>query len=59
MLGSVEHESLNAHEYKNIKRFGFFKAQVDLECWFSLINVKMPTIVGILKFMSGIIFMLG
>ena len=24
-FGSVEHESLNAHEYKNIKRFRFFR----------------------------------
>ena len=24
MLSSVEHEILNAHKYKNIKKFGFF-----------------------------------
>ena len=24
MLNSVEHEILNAHKYKNIKKFGFF-----------------------------------
>ena len=24
MLNSVEHELLNAHKYKNIKKFGFF-----------------------------------
>ena len=24
MLKSVEHEILNAHNYKNIKKFGFF-----------------------------------
>ena len=32
-----------------------FYAQVSLECYFfSLINVKMPTIVGILTYMSNI-----
>ena len=35
MLNSVEHEILNAHKYKNIKKFGFFKAQISLECYFS------------------------
>ena len=54
MLNSVEHEILNAHKYKNIKKFGQFKAQLSLECYFSpLIHVKMPTTVGILTFMSG------
>ena len=54
MLNSAEHEILNAHKYKNIKKFGFFlgsdKSKMLL---FPLINVKMPTIVGILTFMSG------
>ena len=60
MLNSVEHEILNAHKYKNIKKFGLFKAQLSLECYFSpLIHVKMPTIVGILTFMSGENFMLN
>ena len=35
MLNSVEHEILNAHKYKNIKKFGLFKAQLSLECYFS------------------------
>ena len=34
MLNSVEHEMLNAHKYKNIKKFGFFYAQISLECYF-------------------------
>ena len=60
MLNSVEHEILNAHKYKNIKKFGLFKAQLSLECYFSpLIHVKMPTIVGILTFMSRKIFILS
>ena len=32
ILNSVEHEILNAHKYKYIKKFGFFKAQVSIEC---------------------------
>ena len=35
VLNSVEHEILNAHMYKNIKKFGLFKAQLILECYFS------------------------
>ena len=53
MFNSAEHEILNAHKYKNIKKFGSFKAQISLECYFFPIkNVKMPTIVGILTYMS-------
>ena len=35
MLNSVEHEILNAHKYKNIKKFSFLQAQMSLECYFS------------------------
>ena len=35
VLNSVEHEILNAHKYKNIKKFGLLKAQLGLECYFS------------------------
>ena len=28
MLNSVEHEILNAHKYKNIKKSSFFQAQI-------------------------------
>ena len=35
VLNSVEHEILNAFKYKNIKKFGLFKAQLSLECYFS------------------------
>ena len=60
MLNSAEHEILNAHKYKNIKKFCIFQAQISLECYFLLlINVKMPTIVGILTFMSRKNFMLS
>ena len=35
MLNSVEHEILNAHKYKNIKKFSFFQILVSGECYFS------------------------
>ena len=41
MLNSAEHEILNAHKCKNIKKLSFFQAQISLEHYFSsLINVK-------------------
>ena len=60
LLNSIEHEILNAHKYENIKKFGFLlgsdKARM---LFFSLINVTMPTIVGILPFMGRKNFMLS
>ena len=53
---SVGHEILNAHKYKNIKKFGSDKLGM---LFFLLINVKMPTTVGILTFMSRKNFMLS
>ena len=35
MLKAVEHEILNAHKNKNIKKFGLFSAQITTECYFS------------------------
>ena len=35
ILNSVEHEILNAHKYKNIKKFSFFQAQISGEDYFS------------------------
>ena len=35
MLNSDELEILNAHKYKNIKKFSIFQAQISLECYFS------------------------
>ena len=53
MLNSVEHEMINAHKYKNIKKLVFFLGSVKPRMvFFPLIHVKMPTIVGILTFMS-------
>ena len=34
MHNSVEQEILNAHKSKDIKKFGFYKAQISLECYF-------------------------
>ena len=60
MLNSAEHEILNTHKCKNINSI------ISLSCsdklimlFFLLINVKMPTIVGILTFMSRKFFMLS
>ena len=51
ILNSAEHEISNAHEYQNIKKFIFFSDSDKLRMLcFLLINVKMPTIVGILTF---------
>ena len=56
---STENEILNAHEYKNIKKFGLFLgSDKPRMLFFQLINVKMPTIVGIFTFMSRKNFML-
>ena len=60
VLTSAEHEILNAHKFKIIKKVSFFQAHISLECYFfRLINVKMPTVVGILTFMSWKNFMLS
>ena len=60
MLSSVEHEILNAHRYKNIKKFSFFSdSDKPKMLFFLLIYVKMPTIVGILTFMGRKNFMLN
>ena len=60
MLNSFEHEILNAHKYKNIKKYVFFLGshKPKMLC-FPLINVKMPTIVSILTFMSRKDFILS
>ena len=60
MLNLVEHEILIAHKYKNIKKFCFnLGSGKPRMLFFTLINVKMPTIVGILTFMSKQNFMLS
>ena len=34
VLNSAEHGNLNAHKYKNIKKFSFLQAQISQECYF-------------------------
>ena len=59
MLNSAEHEILNAHKYKTIKKFSFvLGSDKPRMLSFLLINFKMPaTVVGILIFMSRKNFM--
>ena len=62
MLNSVEHEILKAHtcKYKTIKKSNIFLgSDKPRMLFFPLINVKMPTIVGILTFMNRKNFMLN
>ena len=60
MLNSVEHEILNAHKYKTYLEFQLFLGSDQLRMlFFPLINVKMPTTVGILIVMSRKKFMLS
>ena len=59
MLDLAEFEILNAHKYKNIKNSRCSGSLQHRVLLFLLINVQMPTIVGILTFMSRKIFMLS
>ena len=60
ILNSVEHEILNAHKYKKISRnSAFLGPDKPRMIFFPRTNVKMPTIVGILTFMSRKNFMLS
>ena len=51
MLNLVEHEILDAHKYKKYLEIRLFLDKPRM-LFFPLINVKMPTTVGILTFMS-------
>ena len=60
MLNSAEHEILNYHKHKNIKKFSLLSVSLKPRMlFFLLINVKMPTFVGILTLMSRKDFMLS
>ena len=53
MLNSPEYEILNAHKYKNCHESQHFSgSDKSRMLFFPLITVKLPTIVGILTFMS-------
>ena len=49
MLNSAEHEMLDAHKCKTIKRISFLGSDMAVMVFFLVVNVK---IVGILTFMS-------
>ena len=54
MLNSAEHEILYALKYKKYREMRYFSGSYKPRMLFLLlINVKMPTVVGILTFMSG------
>ena len=59
VLSSVEHEIVNAHKHKDIKKFGFLSPDKPRMLFVPLVNVKMPTFGGILTFMSRKDFMLS
>ena len=60
MLNSVEHEILNARKYKKCQEIRLLSgSDKPRMLFFPLINVKMPTIVGILTFMSRRNFLLS
>ena len=51
MLNSTEHEILNAHKYKKYQEIQFVSgSEKPRMLFFLVINVKMPTVVGILTF---------
>ena len=57
IFNSAKHVMLNAHEYQSIKNFSFLGSDKPRMLYFPALNIKVPTIVGILKFMSREIFM--
>ena len=60
MLNSTENEICSAYKNLNTNNFNFFPAKQSWAWFFFLqINIKMPTIVGILIFISRKIFMLN
>ena len=59
MLNSTEHEISNAHKYEISRKSAFSGSDNLRMLFFLLINVKMPTIVGILTSLSRKKFMLN
>ena len=59
MLNSLEHKVTNAHKTKIPTHEGVSSLSLSGVVLIILINVKMPTIVGILTFMSMINFVLS
>ena len=59
MLNSAEHEILNGHNYEISRNSAFLGSDKPRMLFFMLIIVKMPTVVGMLTFMSRKKFMLS
>ena len=59
ILNLAGHEISNAHKYKNIKNSAFSRLRYRFNAILLLINVKMPTVVGVLTLMSRNNFMLS
>ena len=59
MLNSTRHEISTAHKNKMLQNKDFFAFKLSDVLFIMLIHVKMPTIVGILTFMSMINFKLS
>ena len=59
LLNSAEHEILKALKYNNVKKFSIFHSDKPRMLFFLLMNVKVPTIVGISTFVSRKKFMLS
>ena len=59
MLNSTEHEISTAHKTKIPTMKKFLALSLSYVVFIMLINVKMPTIVGILTFMSSKNFVLN
>ena len=59
MVNAAEHEILNAYKYKISRNATFSGSDKPRMLIFLLINVKMPTVVGILTFMRKKNFMLS
>ena len=59
ILNAAEHGILNAHKYKNIMKSALAGSNKPRMLCFLFINVKMPTILGILTFLSRKNFMLN
>ena len=60
MLNSIEHEIINTHKYKKYQgNSNFLGSDKPRMLFFQLVNVKMPTIVGILTFLSRKNFVLS
>ena len=59
VFSSAKHEISTAHKTKMLKTLIFFAFKLSDLVFIMLLNFKMPTIVGILTFMSRINFVLS